>query len=195
MDRLSRAEIIDRKVTLERMLQQQRHPLFLRLPSLWFDVYKYPDAWTFPAEEGGVSGFAGLAPIFVVGEHPSLSGWPPNDKGRRLLYDSLVACGAADAHITDIIKSRIKAHEWKEWAPERFRPHVEFLHREMDELKAEKLILLGNDAQTLFSTYFKQCALPVRTVLHFGALRWVPSESRSAWCRSFRETLSTALSR
>lgn len=187
------SEIADRRVTLERILQQQQHPLFIRLPSLWLDVYKFPDAWTFPAEENGVSGFAGLGPIFIIAEHPSFSRWPPEDKGRRLLYDSLVACGAGQAHITDIVKSRGKGHEWKKWPPERLRPHITFLRRELDELMPEKLILLGNDTQELFSAHFANEAASARVVPHFGRLQYVPQPDRGRWCQTFCEHLSTAL--
>lgn len=187
------SEITDRKVTLERILQQQQHPLFIRLPSLWLDVYKLPDGWTFPAEENGVSGFAGLAPVFIIAEHPSFSEWPPENKGRRLLYDSLMACGAGEAHLTDIVKSRGKGHEWKKWPPERLRPHIDFLRREMDELKPKNLVLLGNDAQKLFSAHFANEAASAKMVPHFGRLQYLPQQDRGRWCEVFGEQLLTAL--
>ena len=83
----SYTEIADYLLTLERMLQQREHPLFVKVVSFWLDVRKLPDPWTFPAEEDGISGFAGLAPIFIIAEQPSGSRWPREDKGRRLLYD------------------------------------------------------------------------------------------------------------
>lgn len=180
-------------VTLERILQQQQHPLFKPLASLWFEARVLPQAWTFPAEESGVSGFAGLAHIFVVGEQPSFNPWPPKDKGRRLLYDSLVACGAAQAHLADIVKSRGKKQEWQGWSPELLRPHIDLLRRELKELQPQRLIFLGDNAQRLFFAHFPKCSLPARTVPHFGALQWVRSENRTSWCQSFREKLSTEL--
>lgn len=111
---LSYAEIADECATVERLLERREHPLLARLAALWHDVRTLPDAWTFPAERSGVSGFAGLAPVFVIAEQPLGSRWPPRDAGRRLLYDSLSACGADQAHITDIIKTRGKGHEWRQ---------------------------------------------------------------------------------
>jgi hypothetical protein len=170
VDRLSCSENTDSRVTLERILRQQPHPLFMPLVSLWLDVYKLPHAWTFPAEEDGISGFAGLAPIFVIAEQPSLSRWPRENKGRRLLYDSLLACGAGQAHLTDVVKSRAKGHESRDWPPERLKPHIDLLRRELDELKPEKLILLGDDARQLFSAHFPKEATSARMVPHFGRL-------------------------
>jgi hypothetical protein len=165
----------------------------MSIASLWRDVHKLPDAWTFPAEENGVSGFAGLAPIFVIAEQPSLSTWPRENKGRRSLYDSLLACGAGQAHLTDIVKSRAKGHEWRHWPPERLQPHFDLLRREMDELKPEKLILLGDDAKQLFSAHFANEAASARVVPHFGRLQWVPQKDRGRWCESFCEKLLRAL--
>jgi len=184
----------DTIATAERILQQQQHPLFMSLASLWLEVQKLPDAWTYPAEENGVSGFAGLAPIFVIGEQPSFSRWLRENRGRRLLYDSLATCGAGQAHLTDIVKSRGKGHEWKEWPPERLRPHIDLMRRELDELHPKKLILLGNDARKLFLAHFPRYAASARMVPHFGSLRWVTRESKVCWRESFCKELSTALS-
>jgi hypothetical protein len=134
----------DITLTLDRILQQRQHPLFKPLASLWEEARALPRAWTFPAEECGVSGFAGLAGTFVIGEQPSFSPWRPKDKGRRLLYDSLVACGAAQAHLTDIVKSRGKKKEWQGWSTERLRPHIDLLCRELKELQPQRLIFLGD---------------------------------------------------
>jgi len=190
MEPRSCSELTDCRITLERILQQRQHPLFMPLASLWLDVHKLPDAWTYPAEENGISGFAGIAPIFVIGEQPSLSRWTPTNKGRRLLYDSLLACGAGQAHLTDIVKSRAKGHEWRRWSPERLQPHIDLLRREMDELKPEKVILLGEDARQLFSGHFAKEAASARKVPHFGRLRW---EHQVCWRESFFEKLLTAL--
>jgi hypothetical protein len=192
MERYFYSETADRKATLERILQQQQHPLFTRLASVWEDVQRFPDAWTFPAEEGGASGFAGLAPIFVIAEQPSRSKWPPGDKGRRLLYDSLVEFGVGDVHLTDIVKTRGKPHEWKEWPDERLQPHIDFLRRELDELKPQRMILLGEEARQLFSRHFPGKALAA-PVPHFGYLQWVPAEDRERWRDTFRNQLRKAL--
>jgi hypothetical protein len=183
----------DTIATAERILQRQQHPLFMSLASLWLEVQKLPDAWTYPAEENGVSGFAGLAPIFVIGEQPSFSRWL-RENGRRLLYDSLLACAAGQAHLTDIVKSRGKRHEWKKWPSERLRPHIDLMRRELDELHPEKLILPGDDARKLFSAHFPRYAASARMVPHLGALRWVTRENKGTWRESFCKELSTALS-
>jgi hypothetical protein len=107
------SEAKDQIATLKRIIDQQQHPLFASLVTLWKETHALPNAWTFPAEEGGVSGFAGLGSTFVIGEQPSGSRWWAQDRGRRLLYDGLVEGGAADAHLTDIIKSRGVGPEWK----------------------------------------------------------------------------------
>jgi hypothetical protein len=186
-------EITDDLLTLERILQQRDHPMFSQLVSLWLDVRKLPDPWTFPAEEDGISGFAGLAPIFVIAEQPSGSRWPPGDRGRRLLYDSLRACGAEQAHLTDIVKTRGKGHEWRLWPPERLRPHIDLLRRELAELKPERLILLGSDAARLFSTHFAKEAAAAKKIPHFGFLRRVPPEDQDRWRELFCRQLSAAL--
>ena len=191
--RRSYTEIADDLLTLKRILEQQKHPLFTQLTSLWLDVRKLPDAWTFPAEENGVSGFAGLGPIFVIAEQPSTSEWPPEDKGRRLLYDALRACDAEQVHLTDIVKTRGKGHEWRQWPAERLRRHIDLLRQELNELKPQKLVLLGTDARRLFSTHFPKEAASAKMIPHFGYLRRVPLEDRDRWREFFCKELLSAL--
>lgn len=152
-----------------------------------------PGGWAFLAEKDGVSGFAGLAPIFVIAEQPSGSRWPPEDKGRSLLYDSLSACGAQQVHLTDIVKTRGTGHEWRQWSPERLQPHIDLLRRELNELKPERLILLGVDARQLFSAHFTKEAASAKMMQHVGFLRRVPRENQELWRESFCKRLSTAL--
>ena len=57
------------------MLQRREHPLFTQFGLTRLNVCNLPGGWMFPAETNGVSGFAGLAPIFVIAEHPSESRW------------------------------------------------------------------------------------------------------------------------
>lgn len=132
-----------------------------------------------------INGFAGLAPFFVIGEQPSLSTWPRHNKGRRSLYDLLLACGAGPAHLTDIVKTRAKGHAWRDWPPECLQPHFDLLRRELDELKPEKLILLGNDTKQLFSAHFAKEAASARLVPHFGCLQWVPQKDRGGGANLF----------
>jgi hypothetical protein len=108
------------------------------------------------------------------------------------LYDSLVAFGAGHAHLTDIVKTRGQGHEWKSWKPERLMLHIDFLRRELDELKPEKLIFLGEEAKQLFSSHFPNTA-PLTMVSHFGYLRRVPAELQERWRDTFRNQLCKAL--
>jgi hypothetical protein len=187
------SEAKDQIATLKRIIDQQQHPLFASLVTLWKETHALPNAWTFPAEEGGVNGFAGLGSTFVIGEQPSGSRWSAQDRGRRLLYDGLVECGAADAHLTDIIKSRGVGSEWKQWPVERLRLHIDLLDREISQLRAKKFIVLGTQARKLFATHFPQHVGSTKIVPHFGYLRRVPHDKVDAWKNDFQETLRNAL--
>lgn len=187
------SEAKDTIATLKRIIEQQQHPLFASLVALWHETHALPNAWTFPAEEGGVSGFAGLGSTFVIGEQPSGSRWSAQDRGRRLLYDGLVDCGAMDAHLTDIIKSRGVGPEWKEWPAEQLCSHIDLLRREITLLHAKQFIVLGTQARNLFAAHFPQHAASTKMVPHFGYLRRVPPEKVDAWKDDFRKTLRNAL--
>jgi hypothetical protein len=182
----------DREATRERLVPHgQKGPPSL-LAGIWDEVQSLPNSWTFPAENDGVDGFAGPGPIFVVGEQPSTSRWPTEDPGRRLLYDSLVACGLEHAHLTDIIKSRGAGHEWRKWSPDRLKPHIDLFRRELDALRPWRLILLGAEARKLFLTHFPDKAEMVRKIYHFGYLRRVPLENRVSWQQDYRRKLCEA---
>jgi len=187
------SETLDKITTLERILQQEQHPLFARLVSLWRETQKLPNAWIFPAEKNGVDGFAGLAPVFVIGEQPSGNRWPPHDRGRRLLYDSLLACGASHVHLTDIVKSRGKGHEAMEWPHERLEPHINLLNREIEDLGPARIVLLGTHARDLFVRYFPKRAASAAVVEHFGRRRWIRAENLNGWEEDFRRKLARAL--
>lgn len=183
------SEAKDRIATLERMIEQRGHRLFAGLFALWNEIYVLPNAWTFPAEPDGVSGFAGLGSTFVIAEQPSRSRWSKDDRGRRLLYSAFVDCDGTDAHLTDIIKSRGSGPEWKQYPPENIRLHIELLAREIALINPKRFVLLGNEAHRLFISHFPQHAVSAKVVPHFGYLRRVPREDLDGWKAAFRERL------
>ena len=71
-------------------------------------IASHPDWWCFP-EDDPVRGFLGTDQLFIVGDQPSTSLWPPSNPNRRAFYELLTRVGASNAHLTDLYKKRRSA--------------------------------------------------------------------------------------
>lgn len=77
---------------------------FRQLESLREEIIStIPKPWLFPTR-GKVKGFMGAAPVMFVGERPSTRNF--GVRADSLLYSLLEKHGVADAHLTDVIKTR-----------------------------------------------------------------------------------------
>ena len=51
-------------------------------------IQSHKNWWLFPAQDA-VQGFMGTDPIFIVGDQPSKSDWPPEHPNRKAFYGLL----------------------------------------------------------------------------------------------------------
>lgn len=125
------------------------------------------DWWRFP-EEGPVLGFMGDGPIFIVGDQPSTSPWPPSHPNRRAFYDLLPRVGVARAHLTDLYKRRGRSGELREGLPEDFGAHLEFFRRELAVIKPSRIIALGELAEALIAEHLPDLRPILTRMWHFS---------------------------
>ena len=121
--------------------------------------------WLFPTR-GKVKGFIGAAEVMFVGERPSTGsfGGPSDD----LLYACLEKHGAADAHLTDVIKSRGKVGEPY---PDDMGPHRRFFDREIEIVHPRLVVAFGQKVYDLLQFSLAGSGIKVRQVWHYSYAR------------------------
>lgn len=124
-----------------------------------------PDHWFFPTL-GNVQGFLGTGPVMAVGERPSTgkAGGPAD----RLLYRVLEECGAADAHLTDVIKSRGKVGEPY---PEDMSAHRRVFDREIEIVRPDRIIAFGQKVYDLLQFTLAGSGIRIGRVWHYSYTR------------------------
>lgn len=131
-------------------------------------VTQLPDSWLFPTE-GDVQGFMGTSSIMFVAERPSTAtgfGGP----GKSLLYPLLAATGNANAHLTDVIKTRGKVDDPY---PEQIAIHRRFFDREVEIVQPQVIIAFGQKVYDLLQFTLADCGITIRQVWHYAyAARW-----------------------
>jgi hypothetical protein len=123
--------------------------------------------WLFP-QQGSVQGFIGTDPVFLVGDQPSMSPWPPEHPNRKFLYGLLHRLGLANAHLTDIYKRRGGCGALREGLPEDFHEHVSWFREEIELLQPTCIIALGNLAFELLDKHVPECKPMLKKVWHFA---------------------------
>ncbi|MEK7656119.1 MAG: uracil-DNA glycosylase family protein [Elusimicrobiota bacterium] len=120
--------------------------------------------WLFPTR-GAVQGFLGTGSVMFVGERPSTGNFGgPSDS---LLYSLLEKHGVADAHLTDVIKTRGKVGEPY---PDMYG-HREVFDRELDILKPRMIIAFGQKVHDLLRFCLAEKRTPIRTIWHYSYTR------------------------
>lgn len=138
-----------------------------RLEELSQEIMKtIPNPWRFPTR-GKVHGFLGTGPIMIVAERPSTGTF--GTPGDRLLYDLLEKLGAANAHLTDVIKSRGKV---REPYPEDMALHRRIFDQELEIVQPRKIIALSQKVHDLLLFAMAGKGIKVVRVWHYSNARW-----------------------
>ena len=125
-----------------------------------------PDAWLFPTE-GKVQGFMGTSPVVFVAERPA-TGFFRGPVG--LLYSLLEKSGAANSHLTDVIKSRGKVGQPY---PEDISPHRQIFDREIEIVRPHLIVAFGQKVYDLLQFSLAGSGVKIRQVWHYSyAGRW-----------------------
>src|SRR6266478_9624443 len=111
-------------------------------------IRSHPDWWLFPTHEA-IQGFMGTDPLFIVGDQPSKSEWPPEHPNRRAFYGHLQKVGVPNAHLTDLYKTRGECSGLRLGLPDDFGAHIAFFRKEIEILQPTRVIALGHLAHRL----------------------------------------------
>lgn len=124
-----------------------------------------PDHWFFPSR-GTVQGFMGTGPVMVVGERPSTGNFGgPAD---HLLYQVLEEFGAAESHLTDVIKSRGKVGEPY---PDDMSAHRRIFDREIEIVRPGRIIAFGQKVYDLLQFSLAGSGIKITQVWHYSYTR------------------------
>jgi len=125
-----------------------------------------PNAWLFPTK-GKVQGFMGTSPVVFVAERPATGSFRgPGDR----LYALLEKSGAANSHLTDVIKSRGKVGQPY---PEDISPHRQIFDREMKIVRPHLIVAFGQKVYDLLQFSLAGSGVKIRQVWHYSyAARW-----------------------
>lgn len=136
-------------------------------------ITKIDNAWLFPPEPAGVSGFWGLGPLLFIGDQPSTSEWPVCDLGRRLLYGKLLKYGFSDAHLTDFYKKRGESGGLSDWKnvglpPDWATIHEPVLRSEIRIVDPSRIIAIGDLAYQLIFNFMPDLRPRLVRMMHFA---------------------------
>ena len=148
------------------MSQHEKRSRHRRLAALAEEISStIPNPWLFPTR-GKVQGFMGAAPVMFVAERPSTGqfGGPAD----HLLYTLLEKYGAANSHLTDVIKSRGKI---KEPYPEDITPHRHIFDREIEIVRPRLIVAFGQKVYDLLQFSLAGSGIKVRQVWHYSYTR------------------------
>jgi hypothetical protein len=118
-------------------------------------ICTHEDWWLFPPQ-GPIQGFMGTDPIFIVGDQPSRSEWPPSHPNRRAFYGHLQLVGVPNAHLTDIYKRRGKSGALRAGLPDDFHDHVSLFRKEIEILQPTRIVALGHLAHRLLTQHVSE---------------------------------------
>lgn len=143
---------------------------------------KIPDAWLFPTVEL-VQGFMGTSSVMIVAERPSTGRFAgPAD---LLLYALLQECGAANGHLTDLIKCRAKVGDPY---PDDISVHREIFDRELEILRPRSVIAFGRKVHDLLLFQLAGRGIQIRQVWHYSYARR-GQEKKKEFEKRFREAM------
>ena len=125
-----------------------------------------PNPWLFPTR-GKVQGFLGTGPIMFVGERPSTGNFGgPAD---HLLYSLLEKFGAADAHMTDVIKRRGLVNAPY---PDDIAPHRRIFDKEIEIVRPRRIVAFGQKVYDLLQFSLAGSEIKITQVWHYSKARW-----------------------
>jgi hypothetical protein len=143
-------------------MKQKQKKLLRLMAKIHRDCFKldleFKSAWFFP-EHKAVKGYLGTDKIIFVCPNPSLGQFSsrpgPSSNAVMFFYKRLEGYGFKNAHLTDIVKSRLSSKQSKDlWANVKkydsvIKKNVQWLKEEikiLDKNSKVKIIAVGNDA-------------------------------------------------
>jgi hypothetical protein len=123
--------------------------------------------WLFPAQDS-IQGFMGTDPIFIVGDQPSKSEWPPEHPNRKAFYGHLQKVGVPNAHLTDLYKKRGECSALRAGLPDDFDDHVRLFRKEIEILEPTRIVALGHLAYRLLVQHVPEWRPALRRMWHFS---------------------------
>lgn len=164
---------MSRKTVKRRKLEALRDEIMSRLPA----------AWLFPSV-GNVQGFLGTSPVMFVAERPSTGG-EFSGPGKTLLYPVLEKIGAANGHLTDVIKTRGRVDAPY---PEDIATHRHFFDRELEIVRPRLIVTFGQKVYDLLQFFLAGRGIKIRQVTHYShSGRW---GKQAAFNAQLREVLA-----
>lgn len=149
---------MNRETVKRRQLEALRDEIMSRLPA----------AWLFPSV-GSVQGFLGAGPVMFVAERPSTAG-EFSGPGKSLLYPILEETGAANGHLTDVIKTRGRVDDPY---PDDIATHRHFFDREIEIVCPRVIVAFGQKVYDLLQFSLAGRGIKIRPVWHYSyAARW-----------------------
>ncbi|MBK9215981.1 MAG: uracil-DNA glycosylase family protein [Chloracidobacterium sp.] len=134
-----------------------------KLEELQEEIYATIEkAWLFPSN-GKVQGFLGTGPIMIVAERPSTGTFFRTPD--QLLYALMEKYGAANAHLTDVIKSRGKVGAPY---PDDIRADRAFFDRELEIVQPTRIITFGQKVHDLLQFTLAGSGIPVIQTWHYA---------------------------
>jgi len=124
-----------------------------------------PDPWLFP-ERGQVKGFLGPGPVMLVAERPSTGHFGGPSDG--LLYSLLEKYGAAEAHLTDVIKSRGTVDDPY---PADMSPHRRVFYRELEIVEPTLIVTFGKKVYDQLQFSLAGSGITIRPVWRYAYTR------------------------
>jgi hypothetical protein len=138
-----------------------------QLAQLSARIQEHADWWLFPSEKL-VRGFMGTDPLFIVGDQPSTSIFPPNNPNRRAFYDLLARLGVPNAHVTDLYKKRGPVNTLASCVPSDFEEHKSIFRQELAALEPTRVIALGKLAFKLLEAHVPEIVPRLTYMWHFA---------------------------
>jgi hypothetical protein len=168
----------------------QRRSAAKQLNRLATIIDSLPDWWRFP-EDGSVRGFLGTDQLFIVGDQPSTSPWPPSNRNRRAFYELLSRIGASNAHLTDLYKKRGHSGYLRTGVPADFATHLTFFREELKILQPKRIVALGKLAHDLLARHIPEVRPFLGQIWHFSYA--VRSGRLTDWEKNARIVISGAV--
>ena len=139
------------------------------------------DVWFYP-EYNGVKGYLGTQDIAFVGSNPSCSCFPtPYDK---VFYKALKYMRFENAHLTDVLKVRVKGEEVDEYFEDQdlLNRNLKYLSREFEIIRPKLVVAVGRRAEEILRKKFPR--MRIHRIMHYSYLRrfkkdeWYPRYRR-----------------
>ncbi|MBN2517346.1 MAG: hypothetical protein JXB14_00720 [Candidatus Altiarchaeota archaeon] len=105
--------------------------------------------WVFP-KCGNVKGFYGDDPVVFLCPNPSFGkmGDECEDRHLKFFYGQLEVYGFANAHLTDLVKTRVRDFDIKKVLRDKtvLERNLPILKRELDEIRPSLIVLVGESS-------------------------------------------------